>query len=111
MASRTRTRQRSGSAGVMTAFVAAEAAAYCHAHPESPSALHRPAISYERGIFLIPLGDSLKDGVFGAGRTVEAALREFDLAYLGMLRRGALPTVPRRTPSLQRNDAWLRPAG
>ncbi len=101
-------RQAAGARDALASVLAAEAAAYFSAHPRSPSAVRRPDIALRGEVFLVTLGDSLRHGVFGSGKTVEAALRSFDAAYLKMLRPPSLPSVPRRKQPPAPNDAWLR---
>jgi hypothetical protein len=55
---------------------------YCILYPCSPSAVRRPQLSRRRGTFVILLGHSLENGIVGIGKTVENALRAFDLQDL-----------------------------
>ena len=59
---------------------------YCAAHPGSPSATRRPALSTRSGLWIALLGPSLEEGIVGIGYTVEAALRAFDAQYVAGLR-------------------------
>jgi hypothetical protein len=55
---------------------------YCSAHPESPTAAHRPQLSLRKsGLWIALLGSSVEDGILGIGATVEDALRAFDNRY------------------------------
>jgi hypothetical protein len=55
---------------------------YCAAHPESPTAAHRPQLSLRKsGLWIALLGSSVEDGILGIGATVEDALRAFDNRY------------------------------
>jgi len=55
---------------------------YCAAHPNSPSALHRPSLSIGNGLCIALLGSNMGDGIVGIGYSVEAALRAFDTQYM-----------------------------
>ena len=59
---------------------------YYAAHPGSPSAVRRPALSVRSGTWIALLGRNIEDGIVGFGSTVEAALRAFDAQYLAALR-------------------------
>ena len=59
---------------------------YCAAHPNSPSAVRRPALSIRTGLWIALLGPSVEEGIVGIGLTVEAALRAFDIQYMAGLR-------------------------
>ena len=59
-----------------------EMKSYCEAHPGSPSATRRPALSIRSGLWIALLGPSLEEGIIGIGYTVELALRAFDRQYL-----------------------------
>jgi hypothetical protein len=59
---------------------------YCAAHPSSPSAVRRPALSLRSGLWIALLGPSVEEGIFGIGFTVEGALRAFDIQYMAGLR-------------------------
>ena len=59
---------------------------YCAAHPNSPSALHRPSLSKRSGLWIALLGPSVGEGIVGIGYSVEAALRAFDLRYMDVRR-------------------------
>src|SRR5215475_9165637 len=63
-----------------------EMKSYCTAHPNSPSAVRRPALSIRSGLWIALLGPSVEEGIVGIGSTVEAALRAFDAQYLAGLR-------------------------
>ena len=55
---------------------------YCAAHPESPTAAHRPQLSLRKsGLWIALFGSSVEDGTLGIGATVEDALRSFDNRY------------------------------
>lgn len=53
--------------------------------PGSPSAVRRPRLIFRSGTWTALLGDSIKNGIAGSGKTVEEALREFDSRYLDAL--------------------------
>ena len=59
---------------------------YCAAHPDSPSALRRPNLSFRDGLWIALLGPSVEEGIVGFGDSVEAALRAFDAQYNVRLR-------------------------
>ena len=59
-----------------------EMKSYCTAHPSSPSAVRRPALSIRSGLWIALLGPSIEEGIVGIGSTVEAALRAFDTQYM-----------------------------
>jgi hypothetical protein len=59
---------------------------YCAAHPDSPSALRRPNLSFRNGFWIALLGPSVEEGIVGLGDSVEAALRAFDAQYNVRLR-------------------------
>ena len=59
-----------------------EMKSYCAAHPGSPSATRRPALSIRSGLWIALLGPSLEEGIVGIGYTVESALCAFDTQYL-----------------------------
>ena len=59
-----------------------EMKSYCTAHPSSPSAVRRPALSIRSGLWIALLGPSIEEGIVGTGSTVEAALRAFDAQYM-----------------------------
>jgi hypothetical protein len=59
---------------------------YCAGHPGSPSAAHRPQLSYRSQLWVALLGPSVEEGIVGIGPTVETALRAFDAQYLAGLR-------------------------
>ena len=59
-----------------------EMKSYCAAHPGSPSATQRPALSIRSGLWIALLGPSLEEGIVGIGYTVELALRAFDRQYM-----------------------------
>ena len=63
-----------------------EMKSYCAAHPSSPSAVRRPALSIRNGVWIALLGPSIEEGIVGLGSTVEAALRAFDTQYMAGLR-------------------------
>jgi hypothetical protein len=55
---------------------------YCAAHPESPTAAHRPQLSLRKsGLWIALLGSSVEDGILGIGATAQDALRAFDNRY------------------------------
>ena len=54
---------------------------YCAAHPDSPSALRRPNLSFRNGLWIALLGPSVEEGIIALGDSVEAALRAFDAQY------------------------------
>src|SRR5262245_37305854 len=51
---------------------------YCAAHPDSPSALHRPSLSLRNGLWIALLGHTMGEGIVGIGYSVDAALHAFD---------------------------------
>ena len=59
-----------------------EMKSYCAAHPGSPSATRRPALSIRSGLWIALLGPCLEEGIVGIGYTVELALRAFDRQYM-----------------------------
>jgi hypothetical protein len=59
-----------------------EMESYCAAHPSSPSAMRRPALSIRKGLWIALLGPSIEEGIVGLGSSVEAALRAFDRQYM-----------------------------
>ena len=59
-----------------------EMKSYCAAHPGSPSATRRPALSIRSGLWIALLGPCLEEGIVGIGYTVELALRAFDTQYM-----------------------------
>jgi hypothetical protein len=59
---------------------------YYAAHPGSPSAVRRPALSFRSGTWVAMLGRNIEEGIVGFGSSVEAALRAFDVQYLASLR-------------------------
>jgi hypothetical protein len=69
---------------------------YYAAHPGSPSAVRRPAISTRSGTWVVLLGPNVREGIAGFGTTIEAALRAFDAQYLGTLRPPAEAKVRRK---------------
>lgn len=48
-----------------------------------PSVLMRPSLSIDGNQYCALYGDNLQDGVAGFGDTPEAAMRSFDLAWIG----------------------------
>ena len=62
-----------------------EMESYCAAHPSSPSATRRPALSIRSGLWIALLGPSVEEGIVGIGYTVESALRAFDTQYMAGL--------------------------
>jgi hypothetical protein len=63
-----------------------EMESYCVAHPNSPSAVHRPALWIRRRLWIALLGPSVEEGIVGIGFTVKTALRDFDIQYMTGLR-------------------------
>jgi hypothetical protein len=59
-----------------------EMESYCAAHPGSPSAVRRPALSIRGELWIALLGPSIEKGIVGIGSTVEAALHAFDSKYM-----------------------------
>ena len=59
-----------------------EMESYCAAHPGSPSATRRLALSIRSGLWIALLGPSLEEGIIGIGCKVELALRAFDAQYM-----------------------------
>ncbi len=43
--------------------------------------MRRPNVSRRGNVWVALLGQSVQDGIVGLGRTVEAALRAFDVQY------------------------------
>jgi hypothetical protein len=73
---------------------------YYTAHPQSPSAVHRPRVFFQNNVWVALLGRSIEEGIVGFGSTAEAALAAFDAQYEGDLR-----------PSVQRhNGVWISDA-
>jgi hypothetical protein len=66
---------------------------YFVAHPGSPSAVRRPRLFCQSGMWTALLGNSVRDGVAGFGPDVETALRAFDAQYLAALRPPRDPTI------------------
>ncbi|MGH7981777.1 MAG: hypothetical protein ACREFF_01360 [Candidatus Udaeobacter sp.] len=66
---------------------------YYMAHPGSPSAVRRPRLSMRGKMWTALLGSNLRDGIVGLGKTVEAALNDFDAKYLRALRPPDVPSV------------------
>jgi hypothetical protein len=62
--------------------IASELEDYCVTHPDSPTAIRQPRIVIDQGRYVVALGKSTRDGVFGFGTSVESALRCFDELYL-----------------------------
>jgi hypothetical protein len=61
---------------------------YCAAHPDSPSALRRPSLSFRGGHWIALLGPNVEEGIVGIGNSVDAALHAFDRQYtVNMFRR------------------------
>ena len=56
---------------------------YCAAHPDSPSALRHPGLSFRDGVWIALLGPSVEEGIVGIGDSVDAALDAFDKQYEG----------------------------
>ena len=54
---------------------------YFQDHPGSASAIRRPRLYASGPTFVALLGSDFRTGIAGLGRTVEAALRAFDLRY------------------------------
>jgi hypothetical protein len=67
---------------------------YYAAHPRSPSAVRRPALSYRAGTWVALLGSGIQDGIAGFGHNVESALRAFDIQYLNALRPPEAQLIP-----------------
>jgi hypothetical protein len=63
-----------------------EMESYCAAHPSSPSAVRRPALSIRNGLWIALLGPGIEEGIVGIGFTVKTALRDFDIQYMTGLR-------------------------
>ena len=63
-----------------------EMKSYCTAHPSSPSAVRRPALSIRSGLWIALLGPSMEEGIVGIGHSVDAALDAFDRQYMVGLR-------------------------
>ena len=73
---------------------------YFGAHPQSPSAVHRPRVFFQNNVWVALLGRSIEEGIVGFGSTAKAALAAFDAQYEGDLR-----------PSVQRhNGVWISDA-
>jgi hypothetical protein len=72
---------------MMSAAADREFENYRTLHPRTPSAIRQPRLSFRSGVWVALLGDSVKDGIAGFGRTVELALAAFDCQYLNTLRQ------------------------
>jgi hypothetical protein len=59
---------------------------YCAAYPSGPSAVRRPRVTKQGGLWVAILGPNVTHGIVGFGGTVDAALRAFDRQYLNYLR-------------------------
>jgi hypothetical protein len=59
---------------------------YCASHPGSPSAVRRPQLFFRSDLWIAVLGPTIEEGIVGIGPTIAAALRAFDVQYLGRLR-------------------------
>jgi hypothetical protein len=59
---------------------------YFIAHPGSPSAIKRPALSKRSGQWVAVAGRFSSNCIVGLGSSVEAALRAFDARYRATLR-------------------------
>jgi hypothetical protein len=73
---------------------------YFAAHPQSPSAVHRPRVFFQNNVWLALLGRSIEEGIVGLGPTAGAALAAFDAQYEGDLRSG----------TSRHNGAWISDA-
>jgi hypothetical protein len=84
-----------GKEPIMDEFTAGleRAELYFIAHPRTPSAVRRPALSKRSGKWIALLGRNLQEGIAGFGPSVEAALRAFDSHYLAALRAPNAQTV------------------
>src|SRR5438046_10360665 len=63
---------------------------YRAAHPGSPSTVRRPRLFVRGQLWIALLGPTVEEGIVGIGSTLEAALRAFDVRYLG----GRRPQTP-----------------
>jgi hypothetical protein len=79
---------------------------YCAAHPDSPSALRRPNLSFRNGLWIALLGPSVGEGIVGLGDSVEAALRAFDAQYNIRLRPPSAVEERLATPNESSSDAF-----
>ncbi len=68
------------------AAAAERAELYFMSRPGSPSAVRRPRLVFRAGGWTALLGDSVKSGIGGSGKTIEEALNAFDVQYLAALR-------------------------
>jgi hypothetical protein len=68
---------------------------YFAAHPQSPSAVHRPRVFFQGNVWVALLGRSIEEGIVGLGSTAEAALAAFDAQYEDL-----------RLSALRHNGAW-----
>jgi len=73
---------------------------YFVAHPQSPSAVHRPRVFFRNNVWVALLGRSIEEGIVGLGSTARAALAAFDAQYEGDLRSG----------TSRYNGAWISDA-
>ena len=71
---------------------------YCLAHPDSPSAMHRPQLSVRGELWIALLGPSVEDGIVGIGPTVEGALQAFEC--FGFNHDAATPVAKTQTVSV-----------
>jgi hypothetical protein len=81
---------------------------YFMAYPGSPSAVRRPRLSQQGEGWKAFLGSNGRNGVTGFGRTVEAALSDFDTRYLRALRLLEAPVHFMRVS--YGNNGEVRPA-
>ena len=79
---------------------------YCTAHPDSPSALRRPNLSFRNGLWIALLGPSVGEGIVGFGGSVEAALRAFDAQYNIRLRPPSAVEERLAPPNESSSDAF-----
>src|SRR5262249_55073446 len=59
---------------------------YYAAHPGSPAAVRRPALSIRRGLGIALVGQNAQEEIVGVESTVEEALRAFEKKFLAGLR-------------------------
>ena len=84
---------------------------YCAAHPDSPSATHRPQLLLCHGRWFALLESSVTDGIVGTGSTVEDALGAFDNRYALEHDRWAYKPLPKARAALAHHRRPNRMAG
>jgi hypothetical protein len=84
---------------------------YCTAHPDSPTATHRPQLLLCHGRWFALLESSVTDGIVGTGSTVEDALCAFDNRYALQHDRWAYKPLPKACAPLAYHRRPNRMAG